>query len=222
MIFIPLIMSTGVIGMLDYLGYYLPNFTPAHLGQTQYWLIRGGLSTLIVAIVVFTLYRDVRDVGRLATVLWIIMFITVISVIVASFTHFHAKLAFDFPPDAFKINSGFFAGLGAVLVVAVYDYLGYNTTAYMAAELREPGRTIPRSIAFSIAGMMLIYLVMNIGILGVVPWQESVKSTAIASDVLERSWGKPVAKIITGLIILTAFGSVFAGILGGSRVPFNA
>src|SRR6185436_2845936 len=80
---------------------------------------------------------------------------------------------------------------------------------------------------FSIVGMMFIYLIMNIGILGVVPWEKAiVKDTPeysrIASVVLETSWGTTVAKIVTALIIVTAFGSLFTGLLGGSRVPFNA
>jgi amino acid transporter len=40
--------------------------------------------------------------------------------------------------------------------------------------------------------------------------------------VLERTWGKTAAQVFTALIIVTAFGSVFAGLLGGSRVPYNA
>jgi amino acid transporter len=227
MIFIPLIMSTGVIGMIDYLGFLFPGFSAAELGDTRYWLLRGVVSVALVGLVVFALYRNVKDVGRLATALWIVMFITVAAAILASFTHFDAKLAFDFPPGAFSLKPDFFAGLGAALVIAVYDYLGYNTTAYMAAELRSPGRTIPRSIVFSIAGMMVIYLVMNIGILGVVPWREAItKDTpankSIASVVVERAWGTTPAQIVTGLIIVTAFGSLFTGLLGGSRVPFNA
>ena len=227
MIFIPLIMSTGVIGMLDYLGYLFPKFNAEAMGATPYNIVRGALSVGIVAFVVFALYRNVKDVGRLATALWIVMFLTVAAVMLASFTHFDPKLAFDFPPGAFTLNLDFFAGLGSALVVAVYDYLGYNTAAYMAAELRQPGKTIPRAIVFSILGMMLIYFVMNVGIIGVVPWREAlVKDTpankAIASVVVERSWGVTMSKIVTGLIIVTAFGSLFTGLLGGSRVPFNA
>jgi amino acid transporter len=226
MIFIPLIMSTGVIGIINYLGYFFPKFTPQNVGSI-FWIVRGGVSVLIVAVVVFALYRNVKQVGRLATALWIVMFITVAAVLAASFTHFDAKLAFDFPPGAFTLNRGFFMGLGGALVIAVYDYLGYNTTAYMAAELREPGRTIPRSIVFSIVGMMIIYLIMNIGIIGVVPWRQTIvagspEHDAIASVVVERSWGPHAAQVVTGLIILTAFGSLFTGLLGGSRVPYNA
>ena len=69
---------------------------------------------------------------------------------------------------------------------------------------------------------MVVYLAMNIGVLGVVPWQEAAKSDSVASLVLERTWGKAAADVTTVLILLTAFGSVFAGLLGGSRVPYNA
>ena len=81
---------------------------------------------------------------------------------------------------------------------------------------------LPRSIVISVVGIMVIYLAMNIGVLGVVPWQEASKSDSVASLVLERTWGKTAADITTVLILVTAFGSVFAGLLGGSRVPYNA
>ncbi len=226
MLFIPLIMSTGVIGIVNYLGYYFPKFTADQMGA-KYWFVRGGISLAIVAIVVASLYRNVRDIGRLTTALWIVMFITVGAVIVASFSHFDSKIAFDFPPGAFTLNPDFFLGLGSALIFAAYDYLGYNTTAYMAAELRNPGRTIPRSIVFSILGMMVIYLTMNISMLGIVPWREAIDKTQgansyLASVVVERAWNPAASKIVTGLIIITAYGSLFAGLLGASRIPYNA
>jgi len=226
-LFIPMIMSTGVIGILDYLGYFLPHFNAADMGAQNYWLVRGAVSAGIVGVVVFALYRNVQDVGRLATALWVVMFITVAAVILCSFSRFDAKMAFDFPPGAFRLDSGFFAGLGGALIVAVYDYLGYNTTAYMAGELRDPGRTIPRSIVWSILGMMVIYFVMNVGILGVVDWHKAIiKGTPehdrIASVVLETNWGPAMAKLFTALIIVTASGSLITGLLGASRVPYNA
>ena len=88
--------------------------------------------------------------------------------------------------------------------------------------MKDPGRVLPRSIVISVLGIMVIYLLMNIGVLGVVPWQEASKSDSVASLVLERTWGKTAADITTVLILVTAFGSVFAGLLGGSRVPYNA
>src|SRR5271170_1788564 len=194
MLTIPLIMSTGVIGMVNYLGYYFPNM--------NWWEIHG-ISLLATGLVIFVLYRNISSIGIITTILWIVMLITVGGVILAAFTHFNPRLAFSFPHGAWKIGGPFFSGLGAGLLIAVYDYLGYNTTAYMAEELRDPGRVLPRSIIYSILGMMAIYLVMNVGVMGVLPWQQVAKSSSIGSAVLEHTWGKTAAIIFTGLIIIT-------------------
>lgn len=69
---------------------------------------------------------------------------------------------------------------------------------------------------------MVFYLVMNIGVLGVVPWQQVAKSSSIASLVYNRTWGGQTADVFTVLILITAVASVFAGLLGGSRVPYHA
>ena len=153
---IPLIMSTGVIGLIQYLGYLIPDMS---------WVEIHGLS-LIVAIVLFSLYRRVAAVGAITTVLWIVALLSTAIVIVASLTHFHSDLAFDFTPGAFSSGGAFWAGLGGGLLIGIYDYLGYN-----------PGRVLPRSIVISVLGIMVIYLLMNIGVLGVVPWQEASSRT---------------------------------------------
>jgi amino acid transporter len=213
MIFIPLIMSTGVIGLVQYLGYYVPD-----LGTWQTRLI----SLAVVAAVIVALYRGISSIGKLTTLLWSVMLVAVGGVIVASFSHFDAAQAFQIPDGALRLDGRFFTGLGAGLVIAIYDYLGYNTVAYMGDELRDPGRVMPRAIVYSILGMMAIYLCMNVGVLGAMPWQEIATSKSVGSAVLERTWGKAPAQVFTALIIVTAFGSVFAGLLGGSRVPYNA
>ena len=212
-LFIPLIMSTGVIGLVTYLGYLWPG-----MNQLEIYLV----SLLVVAVVLFALYRRIESIGLLTRILFAIMLISIGTVIVASLTHFNPSLAFTYPPNAVTLSGGFFTGLGAGLIIGIYDYLGYNTTAYMGAEMRNPGRVIPWSIIISILGIMLLYLGLNIGVLGVVLWQNVVKSPSIASLVLEQVWGKGVSSVVTVLIIVTAFASVFAGLLGGSRVPYNA
>jgi len=222
MIFIPLTMSTGVIGLVQYLGYYFPVLAATPAIFSRDWLTIHAVSIAVVLLAAWALYRKISVIARLTNILWIIMIISVGGVILASFTHFHASLAFAFPAGAFHLDKSFFMGLGAGLLVAIYDYLGYNTTAYMGNELRDPGRVLPGSIIYSIAAMLVIYLAMNIGVMGVLPWQDVAKSTSIGSLVFEHTWGKTAARIFTSLIIVTAFASVFTGLLGGSRVPCNA
>jgi amino acid transporter len=208
---IPLLMSTGIIGMVEYLGFFFP-----HLGWWPVHLI----SLLATALVTLLLYRRIESIRVITIALWVIMLLSVIGVSAAGFSDFHPDYAFSYPAGMF--GGQFFVGLGAGLIIGIYDYLGYFTTAYMGDELRNPGRTMPGSIIISVIAMMFVYLILNISVLGVAPWQEIAQSKSIASLVVEHSWGHSAAAVMTILIIVTAFASVFAGLLGGSRVPFQA
>jgi amino acid transporter len=213
MLGIPLIMSTGVVGLVQYLGYFAPN-----MNYLETHLLGLGVTVFLIA----SLYRKITSTRYLVIGLWLAMLVTVILTIAACYTHFSPALAFTYPKGAWTPDGKFFAGLGAGLLVAVYDYLGYNTTAYMGGELKNPGRTMPRSIVISILAMMAIYMVMNFGVLGAVPWQKVAQSSSVVSLAVQTNWGPVAAGIITVLIVITAFASSFAGLLGGSRIPFNA
>ncbi|KAB1981222.1 APC family permease [Streptomyces triticiradicis] len=219
MLFIPLIMSTGVVGFVQYLGYLAPD-----MSRTTGDLVGLGM----VALVVLLLWRGIEHIARITAVMWAVMITSVLLVIVAAATDFSAARAFTYPAHAFALSTGhFWVGFAAGLTIGIYDYLGYNTTAYMGAEIKDPGRTLPRSIVFSILGIMTIYLLLQIGTLGVIDWGRmtdpgDVASTSVASAVMEETWGRGAADTVTVLILITALASVFTGLLGGSRVPYDA
>ena len=208
----PLIMSTGMIGMTDYLAYFF-HFT----SMEGHWI-----AVAFTVITVALLYRRIESVSKLTTMLWGAMIVTVLLVIVAGYSHFHASLAFTYPAGAWTPNAKFFGGLGAGLVLAIYDYFGYYTVTYVGDEVKNPGRVIPWAIIFSILGVLVIDLGMNIGIIGVLPWQQAEKSTSIGTEFMQAVWGHGAADVVAVLIIICAFASVYTGLLGASRLPYNA
>jgi amino acid transporter len=208
----PLIMSTGMIGMTDYLSYFFAMTT------LESHFIAVGFTVITVAL----LYRRIDSVARLTNLLWVGMIVTVAVTIVAAFSHFSGHLAFTYPVGAWHLDGKFFTGLGAGLVLAIFDYFGYYTVTYVGDEVRDPGKTVPWSIIVSILAVLVIDLTMNIGIIGVVPWQVAEKSTTIGTDFMLRAWGRPGAAVLAILIIICAFASVYTGLLGASRLPFNA
>lgn len=208
----PMMMATGVIGLANYFGYFFPHITPM---ETK--LVAVAVTILTIAL----LYRRVTSVAKISTVLWIGMIVTVILVIGTGLTHFNPRLAFNFPQNAFAPAS-FFTGLGAGMLLSIYDYMGYYTSCYLGDEVKNPGRTIPRVVTLSILLVTVIDLLMNIGIIGVIPWQTAMKSTNIGTQLMGQIWGTPGAVIITLLIIWTCFASVYTGLLGASRLPYNA
>jgi hypothetical protein len=160
--------------------------------------------------------------------LWIAVLLTIVWIIFAGLTNFNSELAFDFPPNAFVLDQNFFLGLGSALLIAVYDYWGYYNVNFFAGEVKDPEKTIPRSIMLSIGLIAVIYIVMNISILGVIPWREFMETANsdarryVISVFMERLYGSTAGIIATFLIMLTAFASVFSLLLGYSRVPFAA
>jgi amino acid transporter len=154
--------------------------------------------------------------------MWVVVMGTALWIAVTGLLHFDLRRAFDFPPGAFEPSRAFFFGLGGATLIAMYDYGGYNNVCFFAGEVRQPERVIPRSILISVGAVAALYLTMNVTIIGVVPWRQAIHSTAIVSDFMERLHGPLAAKIVTALILWTTFGSIFAALLGYSRVPYAA
>ena len=120
-------------------------------------------------------------------------------------------------------------GLGAGLLVAAYDYGGYYSACFMGAEVRDPQKTIPRAVLGSVIIVGTLYLLMNISVLGVLPWQELAQETGNSharmftmAVFMQRLYGHNAAAIIVVLIAVAALCSVFALLLGQSRIPFAA
>ena len=215
----PLEIASGYIGFSRYARYVWPDLTAGGV-----FLVAAGVGLLNVIL----LYRRIEAIGTLTVSLWIGTLLTTSAVIVSGALNFDASRAFDFPPGAFDFSLGFLLGLGAASRVGIYDYLGYYDICYIGDEVKDPGRVIPRSILISIVAVAALYFAINLSIIGVVSWREFVPADAhpraefIVSTFMERLYGPQVATVFTFLILWTAFGSVFALLLGYSRIPYAA
>ncbi len=238
----PLSIASGCLGFALYATYAFPGLDKSLFAQDFHLQIPllGDLSASIAAssgtfvaigvclLCVFLLYRKITVIEKFSKFLWVGVILTIVWIIFAGLTNFNPALAFDFPPDAFTLRPEFFLGLGSALLIAVYDYWGYYNVCFFAGEVKNPEKTIPRSIMLSIALVAAIYIVMNIAILGVIPWREfgeTANSDArryVISAFMERLYGSTAGIIATLLIMWTAFSSVFSLLLGYSRVPYAA
>jgi len=238
----PLSIASGCIGLSQYAAYFWHGIETTWFARTLHLPVPvlGSLEARILftpatllaiaicLIAVFLLYRRITGIARLSKLLWVGVIGTIGWIIFAGVTHFNAARAFSFPPGAFHLDHNFFMGLGAAMVVATYDYWGYYNVCFFGGEVKDPARNIPRALLISIVLVSAIYIVMNISILGVLPWQELQQSAAsdarlyVVSIFMERVYGHTAAYIATALIMWTAFASVFSLLLGYSRVPYAA
>jgi APA family basic amino acid/polyamine antiporter len=208
-------IASGAIGFRQYYGYLDPQFH----GNTT--MLAHLMPPLVCFACVALLYRRIESVGKLAVIMWVGMIATMLVMIFMGLRHFDAANLTP-PPGAFTLNRAFYRGLGAAMLIAMYDYLGYYDVCLVAEEVKEPRRVIPRSILISVAVIAVLYLLMNISMIAVVPWREAMKSEYLASDFMEKVAGHRAAVVVTYMILWTALASVFALLLGGSRILLAA
>ena len=238
----PLSIASGCIGLAGYAAYYWPILDTVDATHTAAvyvpwagtlqvsWVVTRGtaLAIGICMLTVLLLYRRIDVIGRLSKGLWLIVMGTIGWIIFAGLTHFNAARAFDFPPGAFSLSPAFFTGLGGAMLVATYDYWGYYNVCYLGDEIKDPTRNIPRALLLSILLVACLYLLMNLCILAVVPWREMLQAGQnnnglyVVSIFMQKIYGAWAARLVTGLVIVTAFASVFSLTLGYSRVPYAA
>lgn len=209
----PISIASGAVGLADYAKYLIPSL----IGWKAI-CVAAGVCLLNTAL----LYRNIRSISFLSLTMWGVVMATTLWILVAGITHFDAHRAFDFPPNAFHLSRPFFYGLGGATLIALYDFGGYYNVCLFGEEVREPQRTIPRSILISIGVLGVVYLMMNISIIGVIPWQNAMHSKAVVAEFIEGLYGPMSGKIVAALILWAAFASVFAILLGYSRIPYAA
>lgn len=208
----PLVIASGAIGFAQYLTFLVP------LEGWQQKAVSGGLVILLALM----LYRKITDIGKISVFMGMVVGGTILWLIFSGVSHFKTELAFTYAPDAFDLTPVFFFGLGQASIKTVYSFLGYYNVCHLGGEIKDPERNIPRSIFISIAGIALLYLSMQLIILGNIPWQEAKESPFIVSLYFEQIYGHTVAQVATGLVLFIAITSLFAVMLGYSRVPYAA
>ncbi len=208
----PLVIASGAIGFATYFQYLMP------LSSLEQKLV----SASVVVLIYLLLNRNIISVGRVSVFLWVGVVATMTWLIISGLTHFNSSMAFTYPEGAFNINALFFLGLGNASIKTVYSYLGYYNVCHLGAEIKQPERNIPKSIFISIAGIAALYLLMQISVLGVIPWQQAKDSPFIVSTFFETIYGKTAATVATIMILWIALSSLFAVMLGYSRVPYAA
>jgi amino acid transporter len=219
----PLIQASGYIGFANYAGYLMPGIASAPR-------LLEAVAMAVGVVTLIALYRGITAIARTGIALAAASIATLLCVIVASFAHFSPAQAFALPAhDSFWAGLG--AGFGQALIIAMYDYVGYSASSSVGDEIVDPPRTLPRSIVISILLVAALYIAMQVGVLGAIPWQHVVPladgrlppiGQHVASAIVEQRFGVGAAVAVTVLVLITAFASVYGNLLAFSRIPFAA
>jgi len=121
-------------------------------------------------------------------------------------------------PDS--VGKNFLGGFGLALIFILWTYGGWNEATYVAGEVRQPEKTLPRSLVLGISGIIVLYLLINCVYLYVLPLEQMQESPTVAAAVLERLVGPRGGQIVAIMVIISTFGALNGLILTGARISY--
>ena len=214
----PLVAASAAIGFSQYLGY---------LVQLNEWQAKA-VSAIVIIFITFLLYRKIDSIGKIGVLLWTGVLLTLGWIIIGGIAHGNFLQPLKDINTDFKWGHLLSFAFGQACVKTIYSYLGYYNVCHLGGEIKNPGKNIPASMFISVIGIALLYLAMNMSVASVIPWQEIQQwqndglNNFVVSTFIERLYGNTAAKAATLMILWVALASLFAVMLGYSRVPYAA
>lgn len=124
---------------------------------------------------------------------------------------------FSIPQDT--VN-GFFTMLGLALAGAFWAYDGWNNVTFVAGEIKEPQRNVPKGLLYGTLIVIGVYLLINAAYLYILPIDVMAKSPLVAATAAQNVFGSAGASIISIAVIISTFGALNGSILASARVQF--
>jgi APA family basic amino acid/polyamine antiporter len=109
---------------------------------------------------------------------------------------------------------------GAALVPVIFAYGGWQTATFIAGEIKEPRKNLPRGLIFGVAGVVLLYISANVVYISVLGTASLAAAKAPASDVMRSALGDFGARIIAAGIAISTVGFLSQSMLTAPRVYF--
>jgi len=212
MIQAPLVIASASIGFSQYASYFF------HFSMIQEKIVSGSVVILVITL----LYRKIESIGKISVFLWVGVLFTMGWIILGGVAHGNFLDPIKHINDGFTMQHGFVGALGFASVKTVYSYLGYYNVCHLGGEIKNPSKNIPRSMFISITGIAILYLSMNISVASVLPFEVITQSKYVVSEYIKTLYGERAGAIVTVLILMVAFASLFSATLGYSRIPYAA
>jgi APA family basic amino acid/polyamine antiporter len=113
-----------------------------------------------------------------------------------------------------------YAGVGFVVTVCLMAYNGWSYVSFVAGEVTNAQRNLPRALALGMGAVMVLYLSANLAYMRALNLSEIAAAERVGAALAERTMGPAGAGILSGIVLLSVIGAINGCILTGARIPF--
>ena len=177
------------------------------------------LAAIVLATLTVINCLGVRAGSTVQSILMVLKIVAIAALVICGFlfassTKMTSEL-FDRPPSL-----GLVTAFGAALVPVIFAYGGWQTATFVAGEIKEPRKNLPRGLIMGVTAVVLLYLAANVVYISVLGTAGLAQSAAPASDVMRRALGDAGARAIAAGIAISTVGFLSQSMLTAPRVYF--
>jgi APA family basic amino acid/polyamine antiporter len=177
------------------------------------------LAALVLATLTIINCLGVRAGSTVQSILMVLKILAIAMLVVCGFVFASRSTnpsgLLDRPPS-FDLLTAF----GAAMVPVIFAYGGWQTATFVAGEIKEPRKNLPRGLIFGVSGVVLLYLAANVVYISVLGTNSLASSSAPASDVMRSALGDIGARVIAAGIAISTAGFLSQSMLTAPRVYF--
>ncbi len=214
------------VGFADYVGAMLP-FASAHVAifRVGAWTLTRGDVVAVSAIVLLTAINvmGVRRGSKLINVATWAKFVAIGSFVLLGlaighghWSNYSISISTSQPLTIARVISGF----GVALIGVFWAFDGWVYVTWVAGEVKNPQRALPRAMVLGLLLVAVVYLLINAVYLYALPITQVAKEETIAQAAAVTLFSSSAARWLSATIALSTFGALSCAILSGGRVPF--
>ena len=203
------IQSGGMAAVAVTFAHYARELTAIPVGA-------GGIATVVLIALTIVNCLGVRAGATVQSVLMVIKIGAIVGLIVTGF--FFAPSAPAPTPEA--PATGLVTAMGAALVPVLFAYGGWQTSSFVAGELKRPERDLPRGLLLGVLGVVALYMAVNAVCVRVLGPAELAATSTPASEVMRRALGEAGARAIAVGIAVSTLGFLSQSMLTAPRVYY--
>jgi APA family basic amino acid/polyamine antiporter len=232
-------MNTAAVAAIafvcaQYADYFLqlPRFSEAtelsvvwhiHFVGDLFPLKNFGVKSLAIALVAgltWLNYRSVKAGSSFQLISTIVKIAVIAALVIGIFFFGNGSVDNFFAAENPKQGGALFSGVIAALTGAFFAYDGWINVTYIAGEVKQPQRNIPKSLFTGVITCIIVYVLVNQAYLYVLPVEKIAASSLVASDAISIAVGKAGGAIIAAMIVICTLGAINGNILATTRITY--
>jgi APA family basic amino acid/polyamine antiporter len=215
-------IAASAIGFSEYLTRAFPGLLRlSHSGSSiEGIIIKKALSILVILVFTLIHARGIKVGAKVQNFLTLLKIALIVGLIILGFSLGRGDLGHFAQGGGFKFDFGGWKTVGLSLMWIMFAYSGWNASAYIGSEIKDPRKNLPRSLILGTGIVLALYLLLNAFYVYAVPPEKMAGVISIGGLAVGNLFGPSFERVLSVLIAVALFSSLSAFIILGPRVYY--